>query len=47
MYLSKREVNFKIVMKTENYDYVKKSVNMIDSDEVNFFVAEKQQKDGR
>ena len=38
VYLSKTEVNFPIVMKTENDDYVKKSVtvNMINADEVNF-----------
>ena len=38
VYLSKTEVTFPIVMKTENDDYVKKSVmaNVIISDEVNF-----------
>ena len=38
VYLSKIEVTFPIVMKTENNDYIKKSVteNVIDSDEVNF-----------
>ena len=37
-YLSKIEVTFPIVMKTENGDYMKKNVmtKVIDSDEVNF-----------
>ena len=36
--MSKIEVTFPIVMKTENNDYIKKSVtaNVIDSDEINF-----------
>ena len=44
VYLSKTEVEFPIVMKTEDEDYVKKNVtaNVINSE-----VAERQQKDGR
>ena len=49
LYLSKTGVTFPIIMKTENDDYVKKSVtaNVINADEVTFYVVEKQQKDGR
>jgi len=49
VHLSKTGVDFPIVMKTENDDYVKKCVmaNIINSDEVIFYMAEKQQKDGR
>ena len=38
LYLSKTEVTFPIIMKTENDDYVKKSVtaNVTNSEEVNF-----------
>ena len=38
VYLSKTEVTFPIIMKTENDDYVKKSImaNIINSDKVNF-----------
>ena len=43
LYLSKIEVTFPIVMKTENDDYIKNNVtaNVIDSDEVNFIVEKK------